>query len=117
MMLCDFCGRANPRWTFKTKRFTTTINGCDVGTIDDGGWAACDPCAALIREDRREQLVKRSLAHFLEDNPSFIGDRLKSAHRMIEITQLGFFQHKLDDGVREILPPPAGSPDFSKGAN
>ena len=104
-MVCDFCGEANPTWTFCTTIFTTRLpQPVDIGsptlvqgTIDDGKWAACDTCAALIHKHDHTELLLRSMKNAMADgqftDPIYVMIGIYASHE-------GFFAHKLDEGTR-----------------
>lgn len=51
-IICDFCSARNPKWDYENY---PTEN-------EDGGWAACDTCSALIEAGDRKALEDRSVA-------------------------------------------------------
>jgi len=60
---CDFCAADDPPWLLPARSFDM------VGPVAAGSanaWAACDPCAALIRLHQWTALRRRSLALFAQ---------------------------------------------------
>jgi hypothetical protein len=58
---CDFCSANNPSWELPARSFKmplTTHHG------SEGGWAACDTCADLIRENRWDTVLDRACEQF-----------------------------------------------------
>jgi hypothetical protein len=68
-ILCDFCNQPLPTWWYNCDPFTSVViaqkeDGETVRSpfmIDDGQWAACDQCKAIIDSGDRTALTKRSV--------------------------------------------------------
>ncbi len=56
--VCDFCSAPAPQHTFDVADFD--MPGMP-GLESTGGWAACDDCAKLVANDRRKDLLDRTL--------------------------------------------------------
>lgn len=57
--VCDFCSSPGATNEFNVHDFA--MPGMDDGLESTGGWAACDPCAALVRAGRKKDLLQRSI--------------------------------------------------------
>jgi hypothetical protein len=60
---CDFCAVAHPRWSYPCEAFVmvlVTEGGTIAQDFNGDGWAACDPCHALIAADARTTLALRA---------------------------------------------------------
>jgi hypothetical protein len=60
---CDFCAEAYPRWSYPCEAFVmmlVTPEGTHAQDFNGDGWAACDPCHALIAADDRRGLAARA---------------------------------------------------------
>lgn len=55
--VCDFCSEPGPSEVFPTDDFQID----EVDWKSTGGWAACETCALLVRDDKREALFERSV--------------------------------------------------------
>ena len=108
-MQCDFCTSPGPTWTFQAGPSQTEVLGGMFtdkfkGVIDLGdGWCACDTCAEMIRQDKRDDLRDRAIVYFLETNPEFRQLDPTVIGMMVTMQHHGFWRTKLDDGVREII--------------
>ena len=60
---CDFCGSVDVVTVFKTKAAAHPVQHFPNASVyvDDGEWAACTPCAVLVRNEQRELLKERSM--------------------------------------------------------
>lgn len=58
-MKCDFCTSSDPIIVYLTEPFDVLTP--TVRYIDDGGWAACEECAALVADKNKYSLVFRAL--------------------------------------------------------
>lgn len=61
--ICDFCSSPDVRWAYPAKSFTMDGDGKRL-LGSDGGWAACDACAALIEDGNRTGLLDKSVGTF-----------------------------------------------------
>ncbi len=52
---CDFCMADHARWTLPVRRYRVAP-----GNMNDGDWAACDDCAALLRTSDWTALTARA---------------------------------------------------------
>lgn len=75
-LVCDFCADRNAAVTFFHPAKGHDIEGDPfldetiAGHLkDDNGYLGCDECTKLIREDRWNELVDRSVTTFIEHNP------------------------------------------------
>lgn len=66
--VCDFCNETQPKHVIDVPDFDIPM-GLDPGKnfkpfgnqISTGGWAACDECHALIKTNRRPELLRRAI--------------------------------------------------------
>jgi hypothetical protein len=64
---CDFCSADNPAWVLPARDFQfVQFEDDEYDTGSAGGWAACDECARLIRQNAWTRLVTRAQAHYEE---------------------------------------------------
>ncbi len=64
--VCDFCSRPHPVWEFPCADFKQpAVPGVELGQLSLGAWGACEPCAALIRSGRWEQLADRAMKELI----------------------------------------------------
>ena len=61
---CDFCMADHARWTLPVERYEVAP-----GNMNDGDWAACDACAALLRISNWDMLTTRAHRIFRESHP------------------------------------------------
>jgi hypothetical protein len=61
---CDFCNADNPGWVLPARTFQV-----DPGSESVEGWAACDPCAALLARNEWTRLRKRAVDSFAAAHP------------------------------------------------
>lgn len=74
--VCDFCSRPNPSWAFGCRDFKEpAIPGINLGQQSIGEWAACEACAAMIRQGRWWQLGTRCLDSMIRTHPELAGHR------------------------------------------
>ena len=67
---CDFDGAPNPRWRYSARDFES------MGVLaSQGGWYACDECAALIERGEREALAVRVVDALIVEHPSMAAKR------------------------------------------
>lgn len=59
--VCDFCDAEDPPHVIPTPTFDLPLTDGGVVTDGSGGWAACDECNTLIQEDKRAELLARSI--------------------------------------------------------
>lgn len=62
---CDFCMADHARWTLPVERYEVFP-----GNMNDGDWAACDDCSALLRTGDWVGLATRAHRIFNRSNPS-----------------------------------------------
>lgn len=83
--ICDFCSSPDVHWTFPcrdhsqgTEHFgalviardgSSTIEKMDLDGFASGGWAACNPCHALILRGDRVRLARRSAKRMVRSLP------------------------------------------------
>lgn len=62
--VCDFCSAPGPSDGFDVPDFAMTSGAMSPDgrpVMSTGGWAACETCAALVRANKRKDLLERSL--------------------------------------------------------
>jgi len=60
--VCDFCSAPGAQHFWDVPDFGITTNsGSYAATRSTGGWMACDTCDALVRANRRKELVERAV--------------------------------------------------------
>ncbi|PWT91998.1 MAG: hypothetical protein C5B54_04270 [Acidobacteria bacterium] len=64
--VCDFCSDPTPNHTilvpdFKMPGIQVRDQHVDTGTTSTGGWAACEACYLLIQQNRRADLLRRTI--------------------------------------------------------
>jgi hypothetical protein len=66
---CDFCSSRDVRYTFPTKDCDLSINLPIFGSVvvgrSVGPWVACEECALLIDQGRKEMLLYRAVEAIL----------------------------------------------------
>lgn len=83
--ICDFCSSPDVHWSFpcrdhkrETEHIASLVQSRDGSlrveemTLDGwqhGGWAACNPCHALILRGDRDRLAKRSAKRMMRKHP------------------------------------------------
>ena len=78
--VCDFCNRPltpETAWTCPARSFDAgtpnldaqAILGHRVNNYSEGGWAACDGCARLIRKGERDRLTEQAAARMIAAEP------------------------------------------------
>jgi hypothetical protein len=100
MVICDFCSGTPVVWDYPAKSFTVyDMPGVKGDSI--GGWAACEPCGALIERDDRAGLVDRTLRSGLDSiGIDWHSDRVRG---MIARLHERFFDNRL--GPRQEAKP------------
>lgn len=90
--ICDFCSGKPVVWEFPARDHTQVAQGGVPLGNSVGSWAACAPCAALIKSEARNRLAKRSADCFRRRH-------LRSAS-VAEFRQIHdqFWLHRLGDG-------------------
>jgi hypothetical protein len=68
--VCDFCSDPNPTWDYPARTFETAPLPCGI-PVSLGHWAACDVCHALIEQNDREGIIRRTVTSFYEKYPEF----------------------------------------------
>jgi len=69
-MECDFCGEPDPSETVRAISFVSHTavlvhgRGYIPLNVSEGDWAACPPCAALLRANKWDDLIERSASRF-----------------------------------------------------
>jgi len=66
---CDFCSAPDPEWWYHAQPFSSMVVGVNDKTgeamtrtfVDDGEWAACSDCKAIIESGDHEALAERSM--------------------------------------------------------
>lgn len=58
-MRCDFCFDSNPSWDIAVPAFTWGVIGGVEHGFDGDGWAACETCVNLVRQDQWSALTRR----------------------------------------------------------
>lgn len=61
---CDFCNRDHPDFVLPVRDYVVAP-----GHVNQGDWAACKGCAALIEKDQWSALVRRVVAIAMETKP------------------------------------------------
>jgi hypothetical protein len=69
--LCDFCDIEPLVYRLPCPDYVALIVCGELSTEQafSGGWSACDECARLVQEDRREELSRRSAETYYEVSP------------------------------------------------
>lgn len=62
---CDFCMADHAHWTLPVEQYEVSP-----GNMNDGDWAACDTCAALLRTHDWEALTVRAHRVVSQGNPA-----------------------------------------------
>lgn len=89
---CDFCTADYPTWLYPCEPFTVAViaNGqTHAQDSGDDGWAACDPCAALVDAGDRDGLMDRLLAQSPPDPRD-----LALVRATLAVFQGNFFLHR-----------------------
>ena len=87
-IVCDFCMDTRVEWSYPAESFE--VPGGLGGSL--GWWGSCDLCSALIEEDDRSSLARRSVRSWELRH----GDGVPLAVVLHSITgiQDGFFRHR-----------------------
>lgn len=68
-MICDFCSsKEKPQHTFECQSFTVEASGTFLGipiSESQGHWLACPTCTQLVRDERWDELARRSTETFI----------------------------------------------------
>jgi hypothetical protein len=68
--VCDFCGLADPGYSYPARDFVMATLVTSKGPVDhhqsEGDWLACAACADLIEHDDYEGLTERSVERMYE---------------------------------------------------
>ena len=73
--ICDFCSSKNPIAAFRSQKVVIKSPlQFDLGT--DDAWAACEPCADLIRKDDRKGLANHVVERFAKRLPLLSRDEI-----------------------------------------
>lgn len=116
--ICDFCSSPDVHWSYPCRDHQRTehlgvvtlvgdelVTGAlDLDHFSAGGWAACNPCHALIARSDRERLARRSAKRALRMAPgSPIGLADLTAH--IRRVQDQFWANRLGAPVYHQIRP------------
>ena len=89
--ICDFCPAKNPSRVFRAYDCVVPWVPVEDGTIvlSQGGWAACEVCAALIDGGKWAELIERSVREFCAKNFVFdlrliagVRDQVRRSHEL-----------------------------------
>lgn len=64
--ICDFCSSTPVRWSFPARDLSARKIPGVPDFNSEGAWAACEPCAALIRACDRDGLAERATEQFVK---------------------------------------------------
>ena len=98
MSRCDFCSISiNGGWAYHTKPLSVImVPDTPIGMLDDGEWLACDPCAALIEQEKWHELEDRAIGIFMKTNLDMPAHKVQL---VIHASHAGFRKNKSKERI------------------